>query len=255
MKRTIHACEQGTSDYGYTLLAMTHALIFLESSFSTMKLRQALDATRMLSQISVARDMGDFKELLKLSPGYDLVFLRGQLPSKNLLEMIAELRLHPALHNAAIIVITSDVNHKEFSFAQNLLSRGRIDGVLLEPYSVDGLQEVITIAKTAPRGFSDATIRKILKLLVREICDQITDVARHLRCGHPTSVSRHILQDTASVIEELPEAYQLVFLEYLNERCERSRPSRIPPIQLIKKERPTRTIAPSSQSRVVRVHK
>jgi len=86
------------------------------------------------------------------------------------------------------------------------------DAILLEPYSVESLHTISRLAEKMKKERSRVRLQVPLRLLVREIAAQLSQLARLEKSGATASLSRGVLQEMCSVLGELdPETRSLYF--------------------------------------------
>lgn len=121
-------------------------ILFVEDNPADVRLfRQALIDTGARPQITVVDDGEDAADLLFKRGQYagakppDLILLDLNLPKKNGLELLKEIRTHPDLKRIPVIVLTSSASHSDINSAYE----SGANMYLLKPSNLDEVERLM----------------------------------------------------------------------------------------------------------------
>ena len=89
------------------------------------------------------------------------------------------------------------------------------DGVLMHPFSIEELSLVVKDAFVSVQQEKQRRAERIMKLLVRSIRETQSDVARQMKRGIPSTVSRQVLRELTQSIRDIPTEYYQPFYHSL----------------------------------------
>ena len=96
--------------------------------------------------------------------------------------------------------------------------------VLTEPYSADSLAEVTKLALALRNQQRARYEQRVVRLLVREICDQIDATAKLRLAKRPASLSMYLLSEMCEILPTLTAEMQELYFSELMEITSRAKP-------------------------------
>jgi DNA-binding NarL/FixJ family response regulator len=199
-----------------------NALIVDPDTDCRIRLKQALRQVPQFDEVT-SRGMLDIgekpEELLK---GIDVVFLSSRLDSV-VLQLFAQVAKEDSNRGPTAVVTIRSKNVSKAEVATGYLAG--VDGILLEPFSVNAVEEIAQIAESIRREDQERRFSTALRLLVQELGSQVSHLAEMERRQQPARITRAVLKEMGSVLHEL-EGPQLA--RYFDILCEVFPESEIP---------------------------
>ena len=128
-----------------------------------------------------------------------------------MIDISQESKRSPAGETAAYVRIVESGTQSLTTISLNLV--GGFDGQLVEPYSVEGLQEVTSLALEVCHYRSINRAQYAISLLVDEIAAQLDSVAAVRHEKGEARISMRLLQEMCYAIHSLDQGLQDFFIE------------------------------------------
>ncbi len=151
-------------------------------SKNRMLLKQAMSAVIQFNSVYSVRNERIGLELLKQNEKYDLIFISDKIEKKRILKFIKEAKETSVGFLAGYILLCSVKGDAKF-LADSML--GGIDGVLIEPYSIDSLQELSLLAAEVKLKREDEKRKMIFRFLVADVVRCLDVLVQSQVLGHP----------------------------------------------------------------------
>ena len=109
--------------------------------------------------------------------------------------------------------------------------------VLTESYSADSVAEVTALALALQKQQRASYERRVLRLLVREICDQVDTVAKLRKCRRSAKLGMYMLSEMCAGLPALSDEMLSSYFEELCEITSRGKPFKcLPEVELPEEE-------------------
>lgn len=179
---------------------------------SRMRLKQATTQVVYFHQVLQA---SKFKECLdkivSTNKRVDVIFISYRLNSDEAKVFIQEAKNTPAAQDAAFVMILRQQDQESAAIASQVLSGA--DGLLFEPFSVDQLTNITTLAAKVRKERSSAREEAALKFLMTDIINQIDQIAYLKACEYETAPSVKKLKDMCLVFQTLSEESKQIYYQ------------------------------------------
>ena len=175
------------------------------------RLRLAMRASLLFPTVHVANSLLEAERELSEEP-IDIVFIAMREGAAAISRFIQRLKQDPAGRDAAYVLLLEG-RRSSGEVARTLVDGA--DALLLEPYSVDSLHTISRLAEKMKKERSRMRMQVPLRLLVREIAAQLSQVARLEKSGGSGLVSRSVLREMCSVLGELDQETLSLYFEVI----------------------------------------
>jgi CheY-like chemotaxis protein len=175
------------------------------------RLRLVMRASLLFPTVHVANSLQEAERHLSQKPT-DIVFLAMREDAEGISRFIQRFKQDPAGRDAAYVLLLEG-RRDSVVIARTLVDGA--DAILLEPYSVESLHTISRLAEKMKKERSRARMQVPLRLLVREIAAQLSQVARLEKSGASGSVSRGVLREMCSVLGELDQETLSLYFEVI----------------------------------------
>ena len=155
-----------------------NCLIIDPDSKSRMLLKQAMSVVVQFNESFSVKNERIALDLLKRDKKSDLIFISDKIDKSRIIKFIKEAKETNMGFLAGYILLCSKKNDAK-SFANSLLDG--IDGILIEPYSIDSLQELSLLAAEVKSKREDEKRRMVFRFLVESRAISPAPLAR---AGH-----------------------------------------------------------------------
>ncbi len=189
------------------------ALIVDDDLEHRARLRLAMSASLLFPTVRVANSLDEAELHLSEEP-IDIVFIAVREYGGLVNIFIKRLKQEVGGRDATYVLMFKG-RRNPVEIARTLLDGA--DALLLEPYSVESLHAIGRLAEKIRKERSRARMQVPLRLLVREIAAQLSQVARLEKLGMSSLVSRSVLQEMCSVLGELDQETLSLYFEIILE--------------------------------------
>lgn len=190
------------------------ALVVDSDMESRARLKDAMRAAGGFEQLSTAKSLEDALKQLSSDKVFDIIFVSHRLELEGISHFIGQAKRLPNACDSAFILLQSSATDSG-AFTVNLL-RGH-DGFLIEPYSVDSLVEVMALAEQVRSERRQARLILALRLFVRELILQFSQLVRLRRMGHRAGISYEVFKNMCSVLRSLEPDMEKLYFEIILE--------------------------------------
>lgn len=167
-----------------------------------MRLRQAMTS---ISSFKNAVQLGSIRDSIKklettFSP-VDVIFISYRIDEAEVQQFISIAKNTVCTQDAAFILIKNSNDQNTSSIAASMLAGA--DGLLFEPFSVDQLVEITTLANKVKSDRSSAREAVALKFILSDVINQIDQAAYLKAMEYETAQCMKKLKDMCSVFQSL----------------------------------------------------
>ena len=162
------------------------------------RLKQALNSAFDFGDIYIANDFTDVFKVLSKIEVCDIIFISNRLNKHHVSDFIQETKEKLSTRDASNILLLDYTNGDSTSIATRMLEG--IDGFLVEPYSVEALQDIAKTAKEVKKAKSSAREKSAIRILVKEIMLQIDHIVELKKMGAPAKISQKVLEEMTGAI-------------------------------------------------------
>ena len=141
--------------------------------------------------------------LAKLETGgsWNCVFLASDIGEGNIHEFIDKALMLPAAMNCYFMLIVKS-QHQDSTFVAAQFVKG-VNGFLFEPYSVDGLTELLDSAVNSQALSDENRARSSISFLVKDVIHSIDRVAYNEALGRSSAIPMKDFRVTSNTLAEL----------------------------------------------------
>ena len=150
-------------------------------SKSRMLLKQAMSLVAEFNHITLVRNDRAALELLRSGSTYDLIFISDRFDKNKISQFVKKAKETDTGFLAGYILLTSTQNDAR-TVAKSLLDG--IDGVLIEPYSIDSLQELSLLAAKVKEKREEEKRKTVLNFLASNIIYCVDIMAQSIMLNH-----------------------------------------------------------------------
>lgn len=175
------------------------ALIVDSNREHRARLKTVMRATPYFPSVYYANSLEEAEQCL-IEHRIDIVFLALRSGGRLVNEFINRLKTKAAGRDAAYVVLLEG-RRSSLEVVKNIVDGA--DALLLEPYSVDSLFTITTLAESVKRDRAQLRIRAAMHLLVQEIAAQVGQLAKLEKTGAHAAISRGMLHEMCAVLREL----------------------------------------------------
>jgi len=176
----------------------------------------------------VAREVGVYRtmhfastlreglERLNSTKDYGVLYLSARFDAGVVREFIPAAKRSPRGQDAAFLLVVQSGNNEPETLARAMASG--VDGVLIEPYSVDALRECTQLAVAVRGQRLEARYRSAVNLLVQSSVAYTDEAWKETKIVGAAVTPMKRLAAIREDVERLPAAYQVYYHEQLIER-------------------------------------
>lgn len=167
-------------------------------SKSRMLLKQAMSLVPQFNDIILVRNDKPALELLRSGSFFDLIFISDRFDKNKISQFIKKAKETDTGFLAGYVLLSSTQKDAR-SVAKSLLEG--IDGVLIEPYSIDSLQELSLLAAKVREQREEEKRKTILRFLASNVIYCVDIMAQSHLLNHSTfTVKRTIKRVNESIL-------------------------------------------------------
>ena len=167
-------------------------------SKNRMILKQAMSLVAEFNHITLVRNDKAALELLRSGSAYDLIFISDRFDKNKISQFIKKAKEFDSVFLAGYILLTSTQNDAR-TVAKSLLQG--IDGVLIEPYSIDSLQELSLLAAKVKEQREEEKRKIVLSFLASNVIYCVDIMAQAIILSHSAnSIRRTIKRVNESIL-------------------------------------------------------
>lgn len=167
-------------------------------SKNRMILKQAMSLVAEFNHITLVRNDKAALELLRSGSAYDLIFISDRFDKNKISQFIKKAKEFDSGFLAGYILLTSTQNDAR-TVAKSLLQG--IDGVLIEPYSIDSLQELSLLAAKVKEQREEEKRKIVLSFLASNVIYCVDIMAQAIILSHSAnSIQRTIKRVNESIL-------------------------------------------------------
>ena len=168
-----------------------------------MRLKQAMSSvTSFKASLQFGKLREAHQKLESSSTPTDVIFISYRFEESETNEFIAQAKKLPASQDAAFIIIKRSQDKQSTSIASSVL--GGADGLLFEPFSVDQLVDITSIAARVKKERSGAREEAALRFLLADVLNQVDQLAYLKACEYETGPTMKKLREMCGVFHALP---------------------------------------------------
>lgn len=147
---------------------------------------------------------------LKSSGSIDVVFVSDRIGFETVAAFVKSHKEVLETRDAAFVLLCeSSVDRVTMT---QIATRG-LDAILMEPYSAQQFSEVIRLAQQIKQDRLAERFRRVGKVFVGELVSSLDQIARQLKAGRKSAISKGVFADVCSVVKDLPQDLQKLYLE------------------------------------------
>jgi hypothetical protein len=156
---------------------MTTALAFTTSIHTGRNLRQVLASSRITSDVIISKTTVQFIERCLKEESLGWIFIEGDIDDPMTRDLVKDVRSIEHLDRIPVILVSKSFRTAAPVRHYHFVGQARIDGIILQPYSVETLSEVVELAKKRASLKEFQLWLKPLELLVDQIVSLISDTS------------------------------------------------------------------------------
>ena len=160
-------------------------------SKNRMILKQAMSLVAEFNHITLVRNDKAALELLRSGSAYDLIFISDRFDKNKISQFIKKAKEFDSGFLAGYILLTSTQNDAR-TVAKSLLQG--IDGVLIEPYSIDSLQELSLLAAKVKEQREEEKRKIVLSFLASNVIYCVDIMAQAIILSHSANAIRRTIK-------------------------------------------------------------
>jgi DNA-binding NarL/FixJ family response regulator len=180
------------------------AIIVNPDAYKRMLLKQA---TTLMSELQRVYQAASFREAVarieNLETPCDIIFMSSDLDPVDSEEFIEKCLVLDHSRDAAFIVVLDSKDQSVGNVAQNLLSGA--NGILMAPFSVEDLSNVITISISVKKQRALARQKQALRILLDEIINKLDAIWYNYCNAQPAGLAIRELRSAAAILKGLSE--------------------------------------------------
>lgn len=200
---------------GRTQVERTYNALILEpNGESRMRLKQVLRLMKRFDWITTLNRPDSRQNVAELLQEIDVVFISHRFSPDAVSEFVQQGKKLPRGKEIAYVLLQSKGLSASEVTLQYLYGA---DGVLLDPYSVESVEEIVNLAEQIKQGEQDRRFEMAMRLLIKELRAQVTHLAEVVKTGRPARVSRVVLKDMCNVLREFDEEKLAMYFDLLCE--------------------------------------
>ena len=165
------------------------------------------------SVLSCCRSLDEGLNSIKHEEEFNFIFIADSLPEIGLLSFVTQVKRFYGCCRASLLLVQAQ--HPAVASADAVEWSNLIDGVVNEPFLVDQLERILSGQQELRKDRTHRQICTTIRLLIREIADQLDAIASLRSKGSAAALSRRIVAEMSGVLKDLPPEYQ----DYYWEQC------------------------------------
>ncbi len=192
-----------------------NCLIIDPDSKSRMLLKQAMSVVVQFNESFSVKNERIALDLLKRDKKSDLIFISDKIDKSRIIKFIKEAKETNMGFLAGYILLCSKKNDAK-SFANSLLDG--IDGILIEPYSIDSLQELSLLAAEVKSKREDEKRRMVFRFLVADVIRCLDIFVQSQALGHPLVAMKKTINSVYAIVKDYNDKHVMeIFLQALED--------------------------------------
>lgn len=185
-----------------------NAIIVDDDIDTRMRLRQATSSVPQFSKVTPLTELREANQRLASEGRCDVIFLSCNFSSGEISQFVQSAKETKGGQDTAYILVLK-TSKQDSSTVANSVMMG-LDGFLFEPYSVDQLVEITTLAARVRKERTQARERIALTLLIGDMINQLDLVAYLRALEHEPGTSWRKFKDLCATLPNLsPESFDL----------------------------------------------
>lgn len=187
------------------------ALVVDSDIQARIRLKTATAAVGTFSSVIQHSELRAAHSALTAEEGIDVVFISTRFSREEVREFVRHAKASQNGQDSAYVLLLGQDKQDASLIAGSVLEG--LDGFLFEPYSVEGLQEIVKLAAKVRAERAKAREGVAIGLLVREVMAQLDLVASLKKAGASAAISTKALHETCSVLRSLEGESMQVYLD------------------------------------------
>ncbi len=168
---------------------------------SRMRLKQATSSVHNFGKVQQIAALKEAVSKLSGPDKCDVVFISYKFDQSEVTQFIKEAKQTPHGQDAAYVLVLRGQDQDSQTVASNVMIGA--DGFLFEPYSVDNLIEITSLAARVKRERSKSREAAALKFLITDVMNQVDLIAFLKQSGYEVGRSLKKFKDLCGVFQTL----------------------------------------------------
>ncbi len=187
-------------------LPVRYAALAIDSDMGArMRLKQAATSMHQIKSITLYADIQEAIKSIEYDPKFiDVVFISNRLPEMEAKNFIMGVKAVKHFRDAAFVQLLISTEDEDAQTTQSILNG--YDGVLMEPYSVDALLNIVELTARIKKERREKREKDAISYLIQNIIKKVDRMA-YIRASHMdigTAIKR--LKASCHVFESFDEA-------------------------------------------------
>jgi hypothetical protein len=199
-----------------------HTLFVSPDLESRLRFKQVARSTDTLASIYLSSTLGEALDRVRNIPGLGAIYVSSRFQRDFVTSFIGEAKRAPENRQSAYLVVMPGQQAEQQELAAYAL--GGADGFLMDPFSVESLNETIRVAKQVNKKRSSEQHEVAIDILLGTIVEHIDQAAATLRSGGAPSNSLKGLKQASETLHALPEGLRNYYLRRVPDFFAKARP-------------------------------
>jgi len=186
------------------------------------RLKEAALALYQFESVHTIVNLGEGLEALKAHQGCDVVFISQRYPIDQIRSFITNAKESIEGRDAAYVMIMGSSEKEKSTIAESMMKGA--DGFLFEPYSVESLLEITTLAEKVKKERSRVRIQQALKLLLEQMSENLDLLAGMRASGYEAGITAKNFREICSSLQTLDDESLQMYYELALKHFEQCSP-------------------------------
>jgi response regulator RpfG family c-di-GMP phosphodiesterase len=191
-----------------------NALVVAINTELRMRLKEAVNLAEHFEKVFVSHSLREARTQYEVEPTLDGIFISNEFAKSDIPNFIEQTKANSACQDAAYILVLDEKDSQASEIALSMLSG--IDALLLSPFSVDRITEVV---ETVIRLSAERRAKRkegMIRFLVKNIKSQLSRTAKaQASSKNGSHMQLRALQDLCKPIETFDKPTRDIYFELL----------------------------------------
>jgi hypothetical protein len=187
-----------------------------------MQIKSAASASGIMGEVELHKDIRSALRDLGSGPDRTAIFVSDEFTTEDMSQFLAEAKRTPGAKNSAFIINIKSKDADQSAIATTIL-RG-FDGMLVEPFSVDAIEEIIRVSSSIHAERNVESQRAAVQYLTVQLLSALDRVATAKAMEKPPGENIRELKSISSDIASLDPVLHQIYFQALITESDKKRP-------------------------------